>query len=255
MAALHPDWLALKPGAGNAPTGPRPWRSTFEAVAIWSVIWAMPMLLVAMTLGRDHVLWDIGAFFSQLAVVTFGGAYAVLAYMAQEAVQGFGWLQPGEMADGLGLAETTPGPLILVTQFVGMIAGLSEGGVILALIAGALTLWVTFVPCFIWIFAGAPYIEWISAQPKLRGALQAISGAVVGVILNLSVWFAFHVMFSTVNARQYGIVTLWQPELSSIEWRVVLLTALCAILSFKLKWSIVKVLAVSSMAGLVLTAL
>ena len=122
VAAMRPEWLALKQGGSAPSSGPRPWRSTAQALAIWGVIWAAPMVLVAATLGTGHVLWDIGAFFSQLAVVTFGGAYAVLAYMAQEAVQGFGWLQPGEMADGLGLAETTPGPLIMVTQFVGYLA-------------------------------------------------------------------------------------------------------------------------------------
>ena len=119
VAAWQPDLLALKPGKAGAVLPARPWRSTVLAVLVWGAIWAAPMVLVALTLGQSHVLWQIGAFFSQLAVVTFGGAYAVLAYMAQEAVQGFGWLRPGEMADGLGLAETTPGPLILVTQFVG----------------------------------------------------------------------------------------------------------------------------------------
>ncbi|GMN04293.1 chromate efflux transporter [Erythrobacter sp. MTPC3] len=256
VAALHPDWLALKPGAGNAPTGPRPWRSTFEAVAIWSVIWAMPMLLVAMTLGRDHVLWDIGAFFSQLAVVTFGGAYAVLAYMAQEAVQGFGWLQPGEMADGLGLAETTPGPLIMVTQFVGYLAAFRAPEPFTPFVAGllgaGLTTWVTFAPCFLWIFALAPWIERLGNATRLKGGLAAITAAVVGVIANLSAWFALHVIFTAVGETRAGPLRLYTPEWASFDWRAALLAAIACLLVFGPKWSVVKVLGVAALGGLVL---
>ena len=151
-----------------------------QTIALGILIWAIPFGLIA--LAGNSFLTDIGVFFSTLAVVTFGGAYAVLAYMTQEVVVGFGWLTTPQMLDALGLAETTPGPLILVTQFVGMLAGMAEGGVVLAVLAGVLTLWVTFVPCFIWIFAGAPLIDWLAGKPRLRAALAGITAAVVGVI-------------------------------------------------------------------------
>jgi chromate transport protein ChrA len=141
----------------------------------------------------------VGLFFAKLAVVTFGGAYAVLAWMVQEVVQDFGWLTTAQMMDALGLAETTPGPLILVTEFVGFLAGAQAGGLGLGLAAALVTLWVTFAPCFLWIFAGAPYVEWIATRPRLQGALDAITAAVVGVIANLSLWFALHVVFGEVT--------------------------------------------------------
>jgi chromate transporter len=153
VATTRPDWLALRPAAPNSPAGPRPWGQSLRAIGVWGTIWAMPMALVLATLGRGHLLWEIGAFFSQLAVVTSGGAYAVLAYMAQEAVQGHGWLSAGELADGLGLAATTPGPLIMITQFVGYLAAFRAPEPFSPLIAGllgaALTTWVTIAPCFL----------------------------------------------------------------------------------------------------------
>ena len=160
IAKAQPNWLAIKSGDSDAaPVSARPWRQTIRAIIVWGVIWALPMVAVISILGRDHVLWDIGVFFSQLAVVTFGGAYAVLAYMAQEAVTGLGWLRAGEMADALGLAETTPGPLILVTQHVGFLAAFRAPepfGPLLAGILGAgLTTWVTFAPCFLWTSSAA----------------------------------------------------------------------------------------------------
>ena len=224
---------------------------TLKTVAIWLAIWWLPVLAVSYFLDQQ-ILTDIAMFFSKLAVVTFGGAYAVLAYMGQDVVSQFGWLEPGEMIDGLGLAETTPGPLILVTEFVGYIAAYRQGGILLGLAGAVLTLWVTFVPCFLWIFAGAPYIDWISAQPRLAGALKAITAAVVGVILNLSIWFGLHVLFEDVKKEQVGILTLWNPELNSIDWRVLVLSLLCAILLLRLHWNIVKVLLVSAFSGLML---
>jgi chromate transporter len=163
-ATWRPGWLALKAGGQGADGTPRPLiAATLRTIAAWGAIWAMPLLVIWVTLGDDHVLMQVGLFFSQLAIVTFGGAYAVLAYMAQEAVQGFGWLSAGEMADGLGLAETTPGPLILVTQFVGFLAAYRDSGPFTPLVAGVLgalvTLWVTFAPCFLWIFTFAPWID------------------------------------------------------------------------------------------------
>jgi chromate transporter len=225
--------------------------STIKTIATWLVIWWMPIILMGQISGQP-ILTDIAAFFSKLAVVTFGGAYAVLAYMGQDVVANFGWLSAGEMMDGLGLAETTPGPLILVTEFVGFIAGFREGGIWLGLAAAIVTLWVTFVPCFLWIFAGAPYIEWISAQTRLSGALSAITAAVVGVILNLSIWFGLHVFFGEVTPQQYGPIILWQPELASLDWRVIALAIVSAVLLLKLHWNIMRVLAISAALGWVL---
>ena len=188
--------------ADTSPSTARPsFAALFSTTATWAAIWLVPLALLALTLGSNHVLTKIGIFFSQLAVVTFGGAYAVLAYMAQAAVEQHGWLTAPEMIDGLALAETTPGPLILVTQFVGYLAALRGMGSIWGGLAGAaVTLWMTFAPCFLWIFAGAPYIEHIGRMPRLSGALAAITAAVVGVILNLSVWFGLHVLFARLTA-------------------------------------------------------
>ncbi len=166
----------------------------YRAIAIWGALWLAP--LVFYWAINAQFLLQVGLFFSKLAMVTFGGAYAVLAYMSQAAVGDFGWLSTPQMIDALGLAETTPGPLILVTEFVGFLAGQAQGGYGLALLAALTTLWVTFVPCFLWIFAGAPYVDLIMAQPRFQGALAAITAAVTGVILNLSLWFMLNVLFT-----------------------------------------------------------
>jgi chromate transporter len=228
------------------------WQSV-QTILIWLAIWVIPIILVDQFSNSD-ILITLGAFFSKLAIVTFGGAYAVLAYMAQDVVISFGWLSAGEMMDGLGLAETTPGPLILVTEFVGFLAAFREGGFWLGVSGAAMTLWVTFVPCFLWIFLGAPYIEWISAQPRLKGALTAITASVVGVILNLSIWFGLHVMFENVTKQQYGIFTVWEPTLASIDWRVALLSALSIVLLLKLHWGLVKVLLISALLSWLMTS-
>jgi len=221
---------------------------TIQTIGVWLAIWLLPLLALAVV-AMPNILVEVGQFFSTLALVTFGGAYAVLAYMAQDVVVQFGWLSASEMVDALGLAETTPGPLILVTQFVGFLAGFKEGGLLLGLAAAIVALWVTFAPCFLWIFAGAPYIEWISNQPRLKSALQAITAAVVGVILNLSIWFALHVLFTQVERQQVGIVTLWTPILTSIEWLALGLFVLSLFLAFRLHWGIIKVLLVASVLG------
>jgi chromate transporter len=229
-------------------------KQTFRTIATWLVIWLAPIWLVDQVFGTT-VLGALGVFFSKLAVVTFGGAYAVLAYMAQDVVVGLGWLSAGQMMDGLGLAETTPGPLILVTEFVGFLAAYAEGGFWLGLFGALIALWATFAPCFLWIFTGAPYIEWISAQPRLSGALSAITAAVVGVILNLSLWFGLHVLFLIVTRENYGVFTLWRPDLASLDWRVVILAAICAFLLLKLHWGMVRVLAISAVLGWFLATL
>ncbi|HSJ78604.1 MAG TPA: chromate transporter, partial [Erythrobacter sp.] len=257
VAATRPDWLALKPGKADAVLPERPWRSTIASIAIWGTVWAAPMLLIALTLGQDHVLWEIGAFFSQLAIVTFGGAYAVLAYMAQEAVQGFGWLQPGEMADGLGLAETTPGPLILVTQFVGYLAAFRAPEPFSPLVAGllgaGLTTWVTFAPCFLWIFAFAPWIDRLGNAVRIKGGLAAVTAAVVGVIANLTAWFALHVLFAEVSEAQFGPLRLYRPEAGSFEASAAILAVIAFVLAFKFGWSVFRILAACALGGLLLS--
>ncbi|MEM9106212.1 MAG: chromate efflux transporter [Pseudomonadota bacterium] len=225
---------------------------SITTILLWLAIWWVPLLGVGL-LGGNPILAQIGWFFSKLAVVTFGGAYAVLAYMAQDVVDQQGWLTAGAMMDGLGLAETTPGPLILVTEFVGFLSAFREGGLALGLAGALVTLWATFIPCFLWIFAGAPYIDWIGNQPRLRGALSGITAAVVGVILNLSIWFALHVAFAAVEPVNYGPFVLWQPELASLDWRVVILSVLSGILLLRLQWGIVRVLTISALLGLVLS--
>src|SRR5205809_3876590 len=178
--------------------------------AIWLSLWLVPVIAIIAVLGVDHTFSEIGAFFSKMALVTFGGAYAVLAYVAQQAVEHYHWLQPREMLDGLGMAETTPGPLIMVLQFVGFMAAYRDPGtlppMLAATLGGLLATWVTFTPCFLWIFVGAPYIETLRGNKGLSGALRAITAAVVGVILNLSVWFALHTLFrETTPERSYGL--------------------------------------------------
>ena len=200
-AAALWGWLRT-PDTGAAPVaaGARP--RTLRTIAIWGALWLAPV--IALWAAGAGLLADIAVFFSTLAVVTFGGAYAVLAYMTQAVVETHGWLTTPQMIDALGLAETTPGPLILVTQFVGFLAGFAEGGPWRAVAAALVTLWVTFTPCFLWIFAGAPYVDSLLARPRLQGAFDAISASVVGVILNLSVWFGLHVLFATVEPGSFG---------------------------------------------------
>ncbi len=259
IGARRPDLLSLKSGYGAQSMGTRPWAATLKAILIWLAIWAAPMVAVLALLGRGHVLWQIGVFFSKLAMVTFGGAYAVLAYMAQEAVSGFGWLSPGEMADGLGLAETTPGPLIMVTQFVGYLAAYRAPGPLSPMIAGilgaGLTTWVTFTPCFLWIFAMAPWMNRIQRSPALKGGLSGVTAAVVGVIANLALWFALHVLFSRVAQVAAGPIRLQWPDLASFDWRAALITVLALALIFRAKWGIIATLAATAGAGLLLGTL
>ena len=239
-------------GAARVPFTPQvPFASTLKTIATGLVIWFTPLFTIAALYGPSHVLTQLGWFFSKLAVVTFGGAYAVLAYMGQDVVSKFHWLDAGQMMDGLGLAETTPGPLILVTEFVGFLAGYAHGGTagpswIAGILGALIALWATFVPCFLWIFAGAPYIEWINQQPRLKGALTAITACVVGVILNLAVWFGLHVMFGKVTLNEIGVLKLWTPQWSTLDWRVVVLALLSGYLLLRRHWGIPAVLAVAS---------
>lgn len=235
-------------------TRPTRWHAP-RTLAIWLPIWLGPVLLIWAFTGSASVWSEIGRFFSIMAVVTFGGAYAVLAYVAQAAVGSFGWLAPGEMVDGLGLAETTPGPLILVLQFVGFLAAFRQPGLLSPLLAGSLgallTLWVTFTPCFLWIFLGAPYIEALRGNKALSAALSAITAAVVGVIMNLALWFALHVIFGEVRDMGLGMDV---PVLSSIDWRAALLSCAAMIAILKLKIGMLPTLAGSVLAGVLLLA-
>lgn len=225
---------------------------TVGTIALWLAIWILPLLALGWALGFDHKLAQLGYFFSKLAVVTFGGAYAVLAYMGQDVVTRLGWLEAGQMMDGLGLAETTPGPLILVTEFVGYVAAWRDGGIALGLAGAAVSLWATFAPCFLWIFAAAPYVEWINAQPRLKGALSAITAAVVGVILNLGIWFGLHVFFGKVSREEVGFLTLWTPDLATLDWRVVVLALLSGYLLLWRHWGIPAVLGIAAALALVM---
>jgi chromate transporter len=232
-------------------------RATLATVLIWGGIWLGPLLLLSFFSAPGAILSEIGWFFSKLAVVTFGGAYAVLAYMGQDVVVAYGWLEAGQMMDGLGLAETTPGPLILVTEFVGYLAAYrhdgGENAWLMGLLGALVTLWATFAPCFLWIFTGAPYIEWINAHPRLKGALAGITAAVVGVILNLTIWFALHVFFATVTLRSAGPFQLWTPDLATLDWRVVLLTAVSGYLLLWRHWGIQTVIAVAAALAVALS--
>jgi chromate transporter len=219
-------------------------------VATWLAVWLVPLAALWLLLGPQHVLTQLGVFFSKLAVVTFGGAYAVLSYMAQDVVAQKQWLTAPEMIDGLGLAETTPGPLILVTEFVGYLAALRQLGGVWGGIAGAVvTLWMTFAPCFLWIFAGAPYVEAIGKRARLSGALAAITAAVVGVILNLTLWFGLHVIFGKVE-RLNGVFKPWLPDLASIDWVALGLSIVAAIALLRFYLGVPKTLALCAALGL-----
>jgi chromate transporter len=231
------------------------WSQTLTTIAVWLGVWIVPLAVLMLAVGQGHVLSQLALFFSKLAVVTFGGAYAVLAYMTETVVTRYGWLEPGQMLDGLGLAETTPGPLILVTEFVGFLAAFRHGGgppLAMGIAGAAVALWATFAPCFLWIFAGAPYIEWINSRPRLKGALSAITAAVVGVILNLAVWFALHVFFRTVTLVPMGPLRLWLPDPATLDWRVVALALVSGALLLRLHWGIPAVLGVASGLALAL---
>ena len=224
--------------------------------AICLALWLVPVALLLATLGSGNVFSQIATFFSTMAVVTFGGAYAVLAYVAQQAVENYGWLQPGEMLDGLGMAETTPGPLIMVLQFVGFLGAFRDPGALSPLTAGVLggllATWVTFVPCFLFIFLGAPFIEVLRGNQALHGALSAITAAVVGVVLNLAIWFAIHTVFrETWPIRSFGL-SFDAPVLASVDVWALLLSAAAVIAMFRFKVGMIPTLSACSAVGIVL---
>jgi len=257
VARKSPAQLGLKDNVENVPPpDPNRWRQFTLATIIGLIAWWAPVALAALIFGPQHVLVSIGLFFSKLAVVSFGGAYALLAYMAQQAVETYGWMTAPEMVDGLGLAETTPGPLILVTQFVGFLAAFREAAPFSAVAAGvlgaAMTTWVTFTPSMLWIFAGAPFVERLRANRQLSGALAAITAAVVGVILNLSVWFALHVLFGKVTEQHAGPLRWFAFDPLALDVRAAVLAMIAAILAFKLHRSLIEVVVVMATLGAIM---
>ena len=256
VARTDPAQVGLKGEAiVTTPPAPDRWRQFFVAAIIGLIVWWAPVALAALALGPSHVLVTIGTFFSKLAVVSFGGAYALLAYMAQQAVETHHWMTAPEMVDGLGLAETTPGPLILVTQFVGFLAAFRDAGPFSALTAGvlgaAMTTWVTFTPSMLWIFAGAPFVEQLRGNRNLSGALAAITAAVVGVILNLTVWFALHVLFGQVTEKQAGPLRYFAFDPLALDLKTAALAIIAGVLAFRLHRSLIEVVGVMAVLGVV----
>jgi chromate transporter len=251
-------------GARHAPLGAAPAGedrrvgalATIRTALLGLLAWLGPIGLLVWLLGPQHVLSQVGLFFSQVAVVAFGGAYAVLAYVAQHAVDAQGWLSPAEMVDGLGLAEATPGPLIQVLQYVGFLAAWRDpapfGPVTAALLASIVATWATFAPCFLWIFTGAPWVDRLLGWPKLGGAMAGVGAAVVGAVLNLSLWFALHVLFATVGELRLGPVRLLVPEPASIDIAALLFAAGALVLLVWRGWGMLAVLGTAVGAGMVL---
>ena len=231
---------------------------TLRTIVVWLAVWVLPLAALAAVVGRDHILSQLAWFFSRLAMVTFGGAYAVLAYMSQEVVAQKGWLTARQMLDGLGLAETTPGPLILVTEFVGYVSAFraAPANALLQGLAGAaVALWATFAPCFLWVFAGAPWIGWLGTQPRLKGALAGITAAVLGVIMQLALWFALHVLFAHVGEWRVGALRVPAPEFRTLEAAVLGLTLVSGVLLLRLRWSVHRVLGALVLLSVVLARL
>lgn len=227
-----------------------------QVSAIWLALWLVPVAAIVLIAGPENVFSAIAVFFSKMAVVTFGGAYAVLAYVAQQAVETYHWLSPSEMLNGLGMAETTPGPLIMVLQFVGFLAAFRSPGdlppLLAGMLGGLLATWVTFAPCFLWIFLGAPYIEKVRANKALSGALAAITAAVVGVVLNLAIWFAIHTLFrETVAVNGYGL-SFAAPVLSSVDFWSLVLSLAAALAIFRFRVGMLRTLAACCLGGMAL---
>ena len=230
-------------------------RWSLSIASVFLALWLVPLALLWFGLGGDNVFTQIGLFFSKMAVVSFGGAYALLAYVAQQAVDNYHWVTAGEMLDGLGMAETTPGPLIMVTQFVGFLGAWRDPGplppLVAATLGGLLTTWVTFVPCFLWIFFGAPFVEALRNNKALGAALGAVTAAVVGVILNLAVWFALHVLFAELVPVKWLGASLEVPVLKSVDLPSLVLSLAAAVAIFRFKFGMLPVLLACSLAGVI----
>jgi chromate transporter len=226
-----------------------------KVLVVWLLIWLGPVVALHRFAGRESVYTQEALFFSKTAMVTFGGAYSVLAYVTKECVETYGWLKPGEMLDGLGMAETTPGPLIQVVQFVGFMGAYRNPGALSPLAAGIagsiVTTWVTYAPCFLWIFLGAPYIESLRGRAALNAALSAVTAAVVGVILNLSIWFSMHTLFGTVSKEHFHGIRLLVPSWSTIDVISVLIAIGALIAMFRFKVGMIPTLVVAAIAGMI----
>ncbi|MCC6725836.1 MAG: chromate efflux transporter [Saprospiraceae bacterium] len=227
---------------------------SLKTAAFWLVLWLFPVVVLLFAFGKDNIFTQQSLFFSQSALVTFGGAYSVLAYISQKAVETYGWLQPGEMLDGLGMAETTPGPLIQVVQFVGFMGAFRNAGpldpVLAGVLASVLVTWVTFLPSFLFIFTGAPYIEQLRGNKSLTTALSGITAAVVGVILNLGVWFSLHTLFHQVNDRKWGAFQFPLPSWSSLDIGALVISIAAMLFYFTLKWDMLKTIGACVLLGL-----
>jgi chromate transporter len=235
------------------------WQGALRTATLWLTVWWVPVIALVLVAGTSSVLVTQAVFFSKVAVVTFGGAYSVLAYVAQQAVDTYGWVQASEMLDGLGMAETTPGPLIQVVQFVGFLGAYRNPGGLDPLVAGVLasvvTTWVVFVPCFMFVFVGAPWVEHLRGNTSLRTALSGVAAAVVGVILNLAVWFALHVLFGEVSEMHAAGVRVLIPRPSTLDWGAVAIVAGAALTMFRLKVGMLPTLAGAAAAGVLLHVL
>jgi chromate transporter len=259
LAAIAGFFIAKPQTTAPGEKIPGRWRQAAAAALVGLALWWAPVGLAAMLLGTSHVFVDIGIFFSKLAVVSFGGAYALLAYMAQQAVDNYGWMSAPEMVDGLGLAETLPGPLIKVTQFVGFLAAYRDheplNAIPSAILGSALTTWVTFVPPMLLIFAGAPFVEQLRSNQRLSGALAAITAAVVGVILNLTVWFVLHVLFADVQEARAGPLRWYAFDPLTIDLKVSALALVAAVLAFVLHRGLVQLVLIMAALGIAIRLL
>ena len=253
LVVLAAALIGLFTASNNATTTPiklPPITSLFKTAAIWLAIWLVPLAFINQFFGPAHVYTGLALFFSKLSIVTFGGAYSVLSYMGQTVVEQYHWLTTGEMMDGLGLAETTPGPLILVGQFVAFTAAAKQTGLWAGLFASLIYLWMTFVPCFLWIFAGAPYVQFLRSMPRLSSALSSITAAVTGVILNLAIWFGLHVLFGTVTRAQ-GSIPIWLPNFKNLDFASLALTIVAGIALLRFHIGIPKTLALAAFLGVI----
>jgi chromate transporter len=250
---------AAQPASAQSSGPPTAWSTTLRTAATWLLIWLVPVAALLIAFGADNVLTRQAVFFSRVAVVTFGGAYAVLSYVAQQAVDVFQWMTPGEMLDGLGLAETTPGPLILVVQFVAYLAAFRNPAAFDPAVAGILgsliTVWVTFAPCFLFIFVGAPWLERLTGNRRLNAALAGVTAAVVGVVANLGVWFAIHVLFADVSIRVVRPIAVPVPALSSFSPAIAAIALVAGLAIFRWRLGLLWVLAGGAFLGVVARAL
>jgi chromate transporter len=255
MVGFLADRGASAPGPARVPVAGGDIMRTVRTAATWLLIWLAPVVPLLITLGMEHVFTRQAVFFSRVAVVTFGGAYAVLAYVAQQAVDVFAWLDPGEMLDGLGLAETTPGPLIMVVQFVGFLGAFRNAGTmdphLAGIIGSVITVWVTFAPSFLFILVGAPWVERLTSNQKLAAALAGVTAAVVGVVLNLGIWFAIHTLFARVEDQAIGPMTLAVPDLATFSPVVAAIAVAASIALFRFRVGMLWVLAGGAVLGVI----